>query len=113
MKAFEPKQSAAVLLLFQPGNTPNRKMSQLFPTAYKYPPTSTGSYLPGAAMLTFFLTVTCLNSRSQMDAIFKKENYRQTMPERRELDSATRKKFFVITPYKPQQLCSTIKKIPC
>ena len=40
-------------------------------------------------------------SFSQADDIFRKETYRQTMSQRWELDSADRRKTFVITPYKP------------
>jgi len=37
----------------------------------------------------------------QADDIFRKETYRQTMSQRWELDAVSRRKTFVITPYKP------------
>ena len=42
-----------------------------------------------------------LKTLAQADDIFKKENYRQSMSQRWELDTASRKKPFIITPYKP------------
>jgi len=40
-------------------------------------------------------------SSAQQDDIFKKESYRQSMSQRWELDDSSRRKTFIITPYKP------------
>ncbi|MEO6315140.1 MAG: phospholipase A [Chitinophagaceae bacterium] len=49
----------------------------------------------------FFIVAFDSIVQAQADDIFRKETYRQTMSQRWELDSADRRKTFVITPYKP------------
>ena len=49
-------------------------------------------------IFTFFISI---RGSAQTDDIFRKEAYRQPVVERWELDSASRKKTFIITPYKP------------
>lgn len=73
----------------------------LLTAAYTYITRSTAECRRFTLLFIYLAAAAGNTARAQTDAIFKKENYRQTMPERWELDSATRKKTFVITPYKP------------
>ncbi|MEO5681163.1 MAG: phospholipase A [Chitinophagaceae bacterium] len=70
-------------------------------TAQQIPTEDKGltAILPVSILIALLLTAPA--ARSQQDDLFKKDAYRQTMCERWELDSGSRRKTFIITPYKP------------